>query len=213
MKVLSWRTFFGGRSDLAPPVATARELPSPPLRLVAGNRIALRAFDWNADADCVAIWQRETYALNFPDFTYTADFEAAFRHDLRRAGLDENNGLFVLDNLPGASVPGASVPGASVPGASVPETAPGGLCGFLWVVLCHNNWTGEHYGYVNNLYILPARRGQALSDELLNYAESWFRERGVSKMRLTVTTSNLAACRLYGRMGYQTQRLEMEKDI
>ena len=194
MKVLSWRTLFSGRSDLAPPRAPVRELPCPPLRLVAQNRIALRAFNWNADADTVALWQRETYALNFPDFTYTLDFEAAFRHDLRRAALDENNGLFVLDDVPGA-------------------TGSGELCGFLWVVLCHNNWTSEHYGYINNLYVLPSRRGQGLSDELLHYAESWFRERGVSKLRLTVTTSNLAACRLYGRMGYQTQRLEMEKDL
>lgn len=194
MKVLSWRTIFGGRREIAPQSVPVRELPCAPLRLVAGNRIALRAFDWNADAKIVCRWQRETYALNFPDFTFTPDFESAFAHDLRRAALDENNGLFVLDGVP-------------------TESAPGELCGFLWVVLCHNNWTGEHYGYINNLYMLPARRGQGLSDELLRYSEAWFRERGVSKLRLTVTTSNLAACRLYQRLGYQTQRLEMEKEI
>ena len=121
----------------------------------------MREFDWNADADTIAQWQRETYALNFPDFAYTPDFAAAFKHDLRRAALDENNGLFVLGELD------------SIQGEI--------LLGFVWIVLCHNNWTGERYGYINNLYVEPARRGRGLSDELLLYAESWFRERGVSK--------------------------------
>ena len=141
----------------------------------------------------VGEWQRETYALNFPDFGYTPEFAAAFRHDLRRASLDENNGLFVLSEI---------------------DSERGEvLCGFIWVVLCHNNWTGEHYGYINNIYVLPSRRGHGLSDELMNYAETWFRERRVSKLRLTVTSTNVNACRLYERLGYETQRYEMEKDI
>ncbi len=188
MKALSWRALFAPRHNQAP----AKTAPARPVirRVEAQPRLALRAFDWNADADVISDWQRETYALNFPDFGWTPEFGAAFRHDLRRAGLDENNGLFVIGDL------------------SCDE-----LCGFVWVVLCHNNWTGERYGYINNLYVVPSHRGQGLSDELLAYAESWFRERGVSKLRLTVTSTNAAACRLYERMGYATQRFEMEKEI
>ena len=154
----------------------------------------MRAFDWNADAQIISEWQRETYALNFPDFGYTPEFAAAFRHDLRRAALDENNGLFVLTEL------------------SADKPA-GNLCGFIWIVLCRNNWTNESYGYINNLYVASSRRGSGLSDELMSYAENWFRERGVSKLRLTVTSTNVAACKLYERLGYQTQRFEMEKEI
>ncbi len=190
MKALSWRTLFAPRQSPAPPVAPARPL----LRRVESQpRLGLREFDWNADADIIAEWQRETYALNFPDFGYTPEFAAAFRHDLRRAALDENNGLFVLSELD----------------SHKGET----LCGFVWIVLCHNNWTGERYGYINNLYVEPARRGQGLSDELLLYAEGWFRERRVTRLRLTVTSTNVAAYRLYERMGYTTQRFEMEKEI
>ena len=193
MKTLSWRTLFAPRHADAdnesagrPIVAWVGERAAP--------RVALRVFDWSADAETICRWQRETYALNFPDFTFTPEFGAAFRHDLRRAGLDENNGLFVLTETSA-------------------DHAAGVLCGFVWLVLCHNNWTGERYGYINNLYVVPARRGQGLSDELLGYAEKWFRERQVSKLRLTVTKSNIAACKLYERLGYQTQRLEMEKEI
>ena len=192
MKALSWRALFArGQSDCAP----AKSASARPLlrRVEAQPRIGLREFDWNADAETIAQWQRETYALNFPDFAYTPDFAAAFRHDLRRAALDENNGLFILSEL---------------------DSRNGELLlGFVWVVLCHNNWTGERYGYINNIYVEPQRRRQGLSDELLLYAESWFRERNVTKLRLTVTSTNRAACRLYERMGYATQRFEMEKEI
>ena len=191
MKALSWRALFSLRQTDDAETAPAR----PFLRRINTNpRVGLRVFDWNADAQTVGEWQRETYALNFPDFGYTPEFAAAFRHDLRRAALDENNGLFVLSELSS-------------------ENYAGNLCGFVWVVLCHNNWTSERYGYINNLYIVPSRRGHGLSDELMSYAESWFRERGVSKLRLTVTSTNENACRLYERLGYQTQRFEMEKDI
>ena len=191
MKALSWRALFAPRQSDESPKAPARPLLR---RIEAQPRVGLRAFDWNADAEIMGEWQRETYALNFPDFAYTPEFAAAFRHDLRRAALDENNGLFVLTELSA-------------------DNCAGNLCGFIWVVLCHNNWTGENYGYINNLYVAPARRGHGLSDELMSHAETWFRERRVSKLRLTVTATNVAACRLYERLGYETQRFEMEKDI
>ncbi len=191
MKALSWRALFAPRQT----ADAAETAPARPFlrRINADPRVGLRVFDWSADAEIVSEWQRETYALNFPDFGYTPEFAAAFRHDLRRAALDENNGLFVLSELDSHN------------GEQ--------LCGFVWVVLCHNNWTSERYGYINNLYIAPSRRGHGLSDELMSYAESWFRERRVSKLRLTVTSTNVNACRLYERLGYQTQRFEMEKDI
>ena len=190
MKALSWRALFAPRQAATAPGAPARPL----LRRVEGwPRVGLREFDWNADADVIGEWQRETYALNFPEFAFTPDFAAAFRHDLRRASLDENNGLFVLSELD-------------------PKRGEI-LYAFVWIVLCHNNWTGERYGYINNLYVEPARRGCGLSDELLLHAEGWFRERRVTKLRLTVTATNVAACKLYERMGYATQRFEMEKEI
>lgn len=73
-------------------------MPSPVLRWVANGRVALRTFNFEADAEAVCAFQPETYQLNFPDFNYTPAFAQAFRHDLRRAGLDPCNGLFVLDD-------------------------------------------------------------------------------------------------------------------
>jgi len=165
-----------------------RGLPRPALRwLGPAGRIALREFDFETDADSVCAFQEETYTLNFPDFRYTESFASAFRHDLRRAGLDPHHGLFVLDE--------------------------GAIIGFLWLVICENNWTGERYGYVNNLYLTPARRGMELGDELMAQADLFFRSRRIKRVRLTVTSANSAATRLYARCGYAVTRWEMEKEL
>jgi ribosomal protein S18 acetylase RimI-like enzyme len=169
-------------------MAAVRNLPRPALRWVGpAGRIALREFDFQSDAEAVCSFQSDTYSLNFADFRYTGSFAAAFRHDLRRASLDPHHGIFVLDA--------------------------GSILGFLWLVICENSWTRERYGYVNNLYLTEAFRGQGLASELMVQSDSWFRSHGIRRVRLTVTAANEAACRLYERNGYQTTRHEMEKDL
>ncbi len=170
--------------------APARQWPTPVLRWVGAEKnIALRAFDWEHDADFICGWQRETYAINFPDFKLSLEFSGAFRHDLRRAFLDGNHALWMLDD----------------PNSSA--------CGFIWVVLCTNSWTNERYGYVNNVFIESSHRGQHLGEELLDHAAGWFRSRKVEKLRLTVTGSNSSAVRLYERTGFIVERLEMEREL
>lgn len=171
--------------------ARLKTLPSPAIRWVAQGKIALRLFHFDADADAICGFQEETYTLNFPNFDYTPDFARAFRHDLRRAFLDSNNALFVLDD----------------------GRAGGNIVGFLWIVLCQNNWSGERFGYVNNLYVAPAHRGCGLGKELVHQGDDWFRSRGIKRIRLSVTTDNLAATNLYEHCGYKTQRFEMEKEL
>jgi ribosomal protein S18 acetylase RimI-like enzyme len=168
-----------------------KAMPRPALRWIAEGRIALRAFDFDADADLVCAFQPETYGLNFPDFQYSPSFAGAFRHDLRRAALDPHHALFVLDDARESSA----------------------LAGFLWVVVCQNNWTGERYGYINNLFVAPHRRTQGLGGELMRQADEFFRTRGIKRVRLTVTSSNAAAVALYQRCGYHVQRWEMEKEL
>ncbi|HEX9997676.1 MAG TPA: N-acetyltransferase [Abditibacterium sp.] len=198
MKTLNWRWRLPERKrdETAAPSSSAwgapRALPRAALSWVGvGGKIALRPFDWDTDADAICRWQTETYALNFPGFAFNATFASAFRHDLRRAALDELHGLFVLDEGPSG----------------------GQSCGFIWLVICQNTWTNERYGYINNLYIAPEKRGQDLGQALLDFSNTWFKGRRISKVRLTVTTSNEAACRLYEKGGYEVTRWEMEKDL
>ena len=171
--------------------ASGRTKPRPVVRWIAEGRVALRAFDFENDAEAVCSFQPETYSINFPDFVYTARFADAFRYDLRRATLDPNNALFVLDDARERQ----------------------NIIGFLWLVICQNNWTQERFGYVNNVYVAPHRRGSDLGAELLRQSDEWFRTRGIRRVRLNVTTSNAAALKLYEKNGYRVQRWEMEKEV
>lgn len=169
------------------------DLPSPALRWVgAAGRIALRTFDFATDANAVCAFQRETYGLNFPDFKWSEGFAAAFRHDLRRASLDGHHGLFVMDS-----------------GGAAKDR----IGGFLWVVICQNSWTRDRYGYVNNIYVSPALRHQGLARALLAQSDTWFRAKGVHRVRLTVTATNETARRLYEQAGFTLTRYEMDKEL
>ena len=180
----------------------------------------MRAFEFLSDADAVCAFQGETYEFNFPDFRYTPDFGQAFRFDLRRASLDSQHGLFVLDDRWAMAGGGTDAEAGDVmrPADATALDTPGkspvrGVCGFLWLVLCQNTWTGERYGYVNNLYLAPHRRGQGLGRELLGQADTFFRSRGIHRVRLTVSAHNESAVHLYQNNGYGVTRWEMEKEI
>jgi ribosomal protein S18 acetylase RimI-like enzyme len=177
----------------------AVKMPRPAIRWVGPRaRVALRSFDYSWDIEAVAAFQRDNYELNFPDFAYSRDFENAFRLDVRRAALDPNHAIYVLDEISGASA------------SPAPRSR---IVGFVWLVVCENGWTHERYGYVNNLYLLPERRGQGLASEMMAQADAFFRSRRIRRVRLTVTASNADAVALYERSGFSTTRWEMEKDI
>ncbi len=136
----------------------------------------------------MASFQEDNFSANFPDFIMTRRFDACFRHDIKRAGHNRDHGLFVIE-------------------------IGGQIVAFLWVAVYYNSWTGERYGYVNNIYVCREYRNRGLGKLLLNKADSFVRSRRVRNIRLTVTCSNPEAIALYEKMGYQTTRHEMEKEI
>ncbi len=76
------------------------KMPRPALRWTGPRAsIALRSFDYGHDIEAIAAFQRDNYELNFPEFTYSRDFEDAFRLDVRRASVDPNHSIYVLDEV------------------------------------------------------------------------------------------------------------------
>ncbi len=182
--------------------ANGDKMPRPVLRWLGPRaNVALRSFDYASDIEAVAAFQRDNYELNFPEFTYSRDFEGSFRMDVRRAALDPNHAIYVLDEVGIGTGIGA--------GSRVPNR----IVGLLWLVVCENGWTNERYGYINNLYLLPEKRGLGLARELMAQSDAFFRTRRIRRVRLTVTASNARAAALYERAGFSTTRWEMEKDI
>lgn len=61
----------------------------------------------------------------------------------------------------------------------------------------------EGWGAVQNIGIAPEHRGRGLGSILIAAAASGFREAGLNRMHLEVTSDNSAAVRLYERLGFK----------
>jgi ribosomal protein S18 acetylase RimI-like enzyme len=62
----------------------------------------------------------------------------------------------------------------------------------------------RHAATLFSVYVRPPHRGQRLMDRLLNAVLDWSRDRGVTTLRLQVTTTNTPALRCYTRLGFRT---------
>jgi len=65
----------------------------------------------------------------------------------------------------------------------------------------------EGWGAVQNLGITPPHRGKGLGSLLLLKAAEGFRTAGLERMHLEVTTENVAAVRLYERIGFRRAKV------
>ena len=65
----------------------------------------------------------------------------------------------------------------------------------------------EGWGAVQNIGIAPEHRGRGLGSILIAAAAGGFREIGLNRMHLEVTSDNSAAVRLYERLGFKRARV------
>ena len=91
---------------------------------------------------------------------------------------------------------------------AVAEDESGALSGF---VFCSILRLGQEYlcdgaasvGYLNDLYVAPDARRQALAARLSAYAEGWLRENGVTAMELQVLGQNRSGQAFWAKQGMQ----------
>lgn len=65
----------------------------------------------------------------------------------------------------------------------------------------------EGWGAIQNIGVEPPHRGLGLGSLLVSRAANGFREVGLTHMHLEVTTDNVAAIRLYERLGFRRARV------
>ncbi len=68
-------------------------------------------------------------------------------------------------------------------------------------------------GLVHDLYVAPGWRGDGLGGRLLDAAERALIEAGAAAVAVEALAANEAARRLYRRRGYETRRVEMERQL
>jgi ribosomal protein S18 acetylase RimI-like enzyme len=66
-------------------------------------------------------------------------------------------------------------------------------------------------GIVENLYVVPERRGEGVGTALIESAEARLVDRGADVVTIEVMAENGRARELYRRVGYEAHRIELEK--
>lgn len=72
--------------------------------------------------------------------------------------------------------------------------------GFLWADTKRDYFTGELHGYIEEVAV--ASDGRGVGSRLMDFAESWARERGYRYVSLSVRPANERAKAMYARRGY-----------
>lgn len=68
-------------------------------------------------------------------------------------------------------------------------------------------------GVIENLYVVPAYRGEGIGTSLLRAAESSLADAGVEVVSLEVLADNERAREFYGQRGYDLHRIELERSV
>lgn len=101
-----------------------------------------------------------------------------------------------------------------VVGDTVVVAREGGVVGFAMFTVETGTFEQDCLrGIIENLYVVPGRRGEGIGSALLATAEARLRERGVDTVALEVMTDNERAREFYRRQGYEPHRLELAKPL
>ncbi|MGA7670444.1 MAG: GNAT family N-acetyltransferase [Nitrolancea sp.] len=83
--------------------------------------------------------------------------------------------------------------------------------GFIHVLEINDGLTGEREAYVATLAVTAAASGRGIGRALMDRAEQWTRDRGLTIVTLEVFAQNEGARRFYDRLGYQEETLKLVK--
>jgi ribosomal protein S18 acetylase RimI-like enzyme len=95
----------------------------------------------------------------------------------------------------------------------VAETEAGERVGLLWFGENRNLLTGENEAWIYNVSVVEGHRGQGIGARLVAHAQAYARDRGFQTLGLMVATHNLAARRLYSRLGFDETNVLMKRRL
>lgn len=68
-------------------------------------------------------------------------------------------------------------------------------------------------GYINDVYVVPDRRGRGIASLLLRAVEDYLRAKGMARLRINTLVANESAKRAYLKNGFEPYEVMMEKRL
>ncbi len=87
----------------------------------------------------------------------------------------------------------------------------GAICGLIYAQSRPEWYLCERIGALSWIYVLPAWRGQGIGRKLIQQADAWMRERGLTFAEVFVNSNNAHALGLYRTSGYRETDTRMTK--
>jgi GNAT superfamily N-acetyltransferase len=90
-----------------------------------------------------------------------------------------------------------------------------GIQGFCCAYVSQNlpMFAPQQFGYVSDLFVVPALRGQGVGTSLVNHAREWFTSRGIRNMQLQVYTQNEKGLGFWKAKGFKPFFQRMWLDV
>lgn len=86
-------------------------------------------------------------------------------------------------------------------------------CGYAQVRTAKPYFTPEKYGYMGFMYVRSAYRGKGVNQAVINALKQWCIRRGLTELRLSVYSENIAAIQAYKKVGFAPLLIEMRMDL
>ena len=85
--------------------------------------------------------------------------------------------------------------------------------GGLWMGNAVDQLEGDRHAHIFLVYVDPAHRHRGIATALMQHAQTWAEARGDRKIGLQVFHNNIAALKLYEKIGYRPHAVLMTKRL
>ncbi|MDJ0509931.1 MAG: GNAT family N-acetyltransferase [Crocosphaera sp.] len=85
------------------------------------------------------------------------------------------------------------------------ENNPSEVVAGLWMGTAIDQVSGDRYGHIFLIYVMPKHRRQGLATALIKQGKQWVEDQGYHQLGLQVFEHNQVAQKLYHKLGFVTQ--------
>jgi len=91
----------------------------------------------------------------------------------------------------------------------------GGVVGYVYAGLEPRSWKElrEMAGFIHDVVVEESSRGKGIAVSLLEAATEWLRAQGAPRVMLWTAENNVAAQRLFSRLGFRRTMIEMTQEL